>query len=98
MLGLLVINRYADLRDTDAAGSSLAYQLSRQVPNKSMCVLEAKDVASGASKVSRLPLMLKLMLQVVEMVGISPLMHLQLSPTSVHHSKKAELAWRPKHP
>lgn len=98
MLGLLVSNRYADLRDTDTAGSSLAYQLSRQVPNKSICVLEAKDVASGASKVFRMPLLSKLMSQVVVMVGISLLMHLQLSPTSLPPSKKAELAWKPKHP
>ena len=92
MLGLLVSNRYAELRDTDAAGSSLAYQLSRQVPDKSIGVLEAKDFASGASEVSRLLLLVKLMLQVVVMVGISPLTRPRLSPTSAHHSKKAELA------
>ena len=79
-------------------GSSLAYQLSRQVPNESICVLGAKDVASGASEVSRLLLLVKLMLPVVVMVGISPLTHPQLSLTSATHSKKAELAWKPKHP
>jgi hypothetical protein len=98
VLDLLVSDQYADLNDTDTAGSSLAYQLSRQAPDKSICVLEAKDVASGASKVSRLPLLVNLMLQVVAMVGISPLMHPQLSPTSPHHSKKAELAYMPKQP
>jgi glycine/D-amino acid oxidase-like deaminating enzyme len=98
VLDLLVSDQYADLNDTDTAGSSLAYQLSRQAPDKSICVLEAKDVASGASKVSRLPLLVNLMLQVVAMVGISPLMHPQLSPTSPHHSRKAELAYMPKQP
>jgi len=98
VLGLLVSNRYADLRDTDAAGSSLAYQLSKQASDKSICVLEAKDVASGASKVSKRPLLSKLMSQVVVMVGILPLTHPRPSLTSAHYSKKVELAWKPKHP